>query len=224
MIQVVGADGYPRGWVAIALNGGAYGGAASFRHFADILAAFPGAEVIGVDIPISLLPAGRREADRAAGALVGPRRSSVFWTPPREVVEALGYREAAARCLELTGQGLSRQSYGLRSKILEVDRLVGADDRVVEMHPEVSFRAMAGRPLLHPKKTWNGFVLRKRLLAAAGIELPPDLGGAGEAGADDVLDAAAVAWSAHRVARGKACSVPEQPEQDDRGRAVAIWY
>jgi predicted RNase H-like nuclease len=61
-------------------------------------------------------------------------------------------------------------------------------------------------------------------LRAAGIELPDDLGEAGAAGVDDVLDAAAVAWSAHRIARGMARSLPEQPEPGPDGHAAAIWY
>jgi predicted RNase H-like nuclease len=38
----------------------------------------------------------------------------------------------------------------------------------------------------------------------------------------DVLDAAAAAWSADRIARGLARSLPDPPEEI-RGRKVAIW-
>ncbi|GAA1817197.1 hypothetical protein GCM10009835_41460 [Planosporangium flavigriseum] len=48
-----------------------------------------------------------------------------------------------------------------------------------EVHPEVSFQAMAGKALPHPKHTWAGGSLRRRLLADAGIDLPGDLGDAG---------------------------------------------
>jgi predicted RNase H-like nuclease len=41
---------------------------------------------------------------------------------------------------------------------------------------------------------------------------------------DDVLDAAAAAWSAHRIALGIAGRVPEAPELDAEGRAVEILY
>jgi predicted RNase H-like nuclease len=37
-----------------------------------------------------------------------------------------------------------------------------------------------------------------------------------------VLDAAAAAWTARRVAAGEAASIPDPPEIID-GRAVAIW-
>jgi len=40
---------------------------------------------------------------------------------------------------------------------------------------------------------------------------------------DDVLDAAAAAWSAHRVATGVVQSLPEPPEIV-QGQLVAIWF
>ncbi|MFI6764988.1 DUF429 domain-containing protein [Streptomyces sp. NPDC050355] len=54
--------------------------------------------------------------------------------------------------------------------------------------------------------------------------LPDDLGDAGRTPPDDVLDAAAAAWTAHRIACGRARSVPNPPERDAGGRPVAIWY
>ena len=63
---------------------------------------------------------------------------------------------------------------------------------------------------------------RRRLLAAAGIELPDELS-AGQAAADDVLDGAIGAWSAARKLRGVAATLPPDPPLQD-GRPVAIWY
>ena len=74
------------------------------------------------------------------------------------------------------GKGISRQAYALRSKILEVEPHWLADERIIECHPEVSFRAMAEEPLGWSKKTWNGQMLRRRLLAEQGIVLPDELG------------------------------------------------
>jgi predicted RNase H-like nuclease len=81
---------------------------------------------------------------------------------------------------------------------------------------------MGTAPMTHPKRTWNGLMERRALLAAAGIEIPGDLPGC-DAAADDVLDAAAVAWTAARKVRGEARTLPEEPPWDG-GRAVAIWY
>ena len=62
------------------------------------------------------------------------------------------------------------------------------------------------------------------MLTGAGIRLPDDLGDAGAVAPDDVLDAAVAAWSALRIARSEAKTFPSEPEIDERGRAVAIWY
>jgi predicted RNase H-like nuclease len=82
---------------------------------------------------------------------------------------------------------------------------------------------MAGKPLLYGKKSWAGMWMRLELLGSAGIELPSSLGDADVVGIDDVLDAAAAAWSALRIASGKALSLPSPPERID-DRDVAIWY
>jgi predicted RNase H-like nuclease len=56
------------------------------------------------------------------------------------------------------------------------------------------------------------------------ISLLDDLGPAGErAGIDDVLDAAAAAWTARRLANGQAWPMPDPPETFSDGLACAIW-
>jgi predicted RNase H-like nuclease len=64
---------------------------------------------------------------------------------------------------------------------------------------------------------------RRRLLEQAGIVLPEDLGAASVVPPDDVLDAAVAAWSALRIARGEALTLPADPPIDRSGRKVAIW-
>jgi predicted RNase H-like nuclease len=61
------------------------------------------------------------------------------------------------------------------------------------------------------------------VLARAGISLPDDLAAAGTVPADDILDAAAVAWTAARIARGQAASFPDPPQPDDARHPIAIW-
>lgn len=146
---------------------------------------------------------------------VGPRRGSVFPTPPRAALLAASYADAR-RVLP----SLSAQSFALGRKILEVAGCL--QERVFEVHPEVSFAALAGRHLRHAKRTWNGQTARRLLLASAGIVLPDELA-AGRAAADDVLDTAVAAWTAARKASGQAATLPPEPPLQD-GRAVAIWY
>ena len=40
----------------------------------------------------------------------------------------------------------------------------------------------------------------------------------------DTLDAAAVAWSAWRIATGQAVVIPGHPQRDGQGREIAIRY
>ncbi|ADP82737.1 DUF429 domain-containing protein [Pseudofrankia inefficax] len=86
--------------------------------------------------------------------------------------------------------------------------------------------APAHRPLTHAKTTWAGAARRRALLRSAGILLPDDLGPAGVVPPVDVLDAAAVAWSAHRIATGQGRCLPDGTgtQLDDRGEPIGIWY
>jgi predicted RNase H-like nuclease len=202
-LLTLGVDAARRGWVAIALRDGRFEDCAWKPEFQALLESYPDAVVVGVDVPIGLPDAGvRRRADSVARRFVGARRSSVFFTPPRAVVEAAGYTEA--RALE---PSTSAQSFALSRAILDVDR--ARDERVREVHPEVSFAVLAGEPLKAPKRSWNGQQERLRLLDAAGIRIPEELDGVpGTVPADDIVDAAVVAWSAMRIARREHVTFP----------------
>lgn len=223
-MHVIGVDAYPLGWVAVELRDGAFVRAMLASSLYEVVTASSGSTVIGVDIPLGLLPDRWRAADTIAAEQLGPRRSSVFRVPPRPVWQQTEFAAANRVCRELTGSGLSRQTWALRPKLLEANAIWDRHPGLLfEGHPEVSFRAMAGAPLTHAKKTWAGQAKRRALLARHGITLPDELGPAGQAPSDDVLDAAAVAWSANRVATGAAASHPDPPEEL-AGSKIAIWY
>lgn len=219
----VGIDGWKSAWVAVALVDGRVREVVVFGALADAVAAFGAEGALAVDVPIGLPECGRRAADVAAKRLLGPRASSVFYAPPRAAVAAPTYREANRLAWSLCGHGVSAQAYRLGPKIAEAEAVAVAGGRLVEAHPEVTFAAMAGGPLRSSKRSWNGQAERRLLLERVGIALDDVLPGrAGEAPVDDVLDAAAAAWTAQRVAAGEARSVPDPPEVMG-GRRVAIW-
>ncbi|QDV05393.1 hypothetical protein Poly30_08900 [Planctomycetes bacterium Poly30] len=226
----VGVDGTRGRWISIALGPcGAFRTAILTDTLAEILDAFPHARAIGIDVPIGVPERISRTIEAEAKKRLAARSSTVFSVPPRVVLEAPTYAAARALAVELTGKSLSAQSYALRHNILEADRLLdarprGVTDRVFEVHPELSFRALADRVLLSNKRSWNGAMERRQLLSDAGIDLPLDLGDAGKIPVDDVLDAAVAAWSAKRIAEGRANSVPSAPELDARGRPMAMWF
>ena len=161
----------------------------------------------------------RRATSSPGAALAAPDRASA---------------DAASR--SVGGQGVSAQAFAIRDRILEVNgHLPRARARLLEGHPEVSFREMArsagdgagvdDRPLAHGKASAAGLMLRADLLAAAGIAIPRSAHDAlGTAALDDVYDAAAMAWTARRVAAGLAASLPPVPEVFSDGVASAIWY
>jgi predicted RNase H-like nuclease len=182
--------------------------------------------VIGIDMPLGLLESGWREADLAARGLLGARRSAVFVIAPRAVWAEPDYPAANRRCRELTGKGLSVQAWGLRTKLIEANRYrETCRHPVYEVHPELAFGALAGAPLALSKHAAPGRELRREVLARAGIVLPADRSGlAARAPAADTLDAAAVAWSAWRIATGQAVTLPARPQLDRQGREIAIRY
>ncbi len=240
-MHVTGVDACRRGWVAISLDipgaaadppgparaasaasAGAccVGPARVGASLAGVLTA-TGAGVVGIDMPLGMLESGWREADRAARGLLGPRRSSVFAIPPRAVWAEAGYPAANQRCRELTGQGFSIQAWGLRAKLIEADLYrQSCGHPLYEVHPELAFDAMAGAPLAHSKHTEAGRDLRRDLLARVGIVVPP----VPSSLLTDAHDAAAVAWSAWRIATGQAVTLPSRPQHDRHGREIAIRY
>ena len=219
-MRVTGVDACRGGWVAVSLDDRRV---QAVRVHASLAGVLDGdeASVVGIDMPLGLPESGWREADRAARRLLGPRRSSVFAIPPRAVWTQASYAAANQRCRELTGQGLAIQAWGLRTKLLEADQYrLTCGHPLYEVHPELAFGAMAGAPLAHSKHTAAGRELRRELLVRAGLVLPR----VPRAPVTDGLDAAAVAWSAWRIAVGRAAVVAARPQQDGQGREIAIRY
>jgi predicted RNase H-like nuclease len=209
-VKVAGIDGTKDGWVAIVLENGRLVADDVLSPVETDFSEVADAAVIAIDVPIGF---GPRKADAAARAFLTGAASTVFTTPSREILQTpFG-----------PGLGVSAQAHALGRRILHVTELARSDSRLREVHPEVSFRAMNdGQPLRHRKKSAGGALERIELLRQHGIELDC-LDAAALVPLDDVLDAAAAAWSAHRVATGVAQSLPEPPEIVE-GYAVAIWF
>jgi predicted RNase H-like nuclease len=210
---VLGVDGCPGGWVGALVDGDAVR-LLRLPDAAAIVAAE--AAVLAVDIPIGLPSAGPRACDVECRRLLGPRRASVFPAPVRAVLAARDYAEACAVSRAAQDRALSVQAWNLVPRIRDVDA-VADDPRLVEVHPELAFRLLAGRDLA-PKKTAEGRA--RRITALRGwlpdvrvADLPPG---------HDALDALAAAWSAQRLLRGEALVLPADPPRDAAGRPMRI--
>jgi predicted RNase H-like nuclease len=227
-MHVAGIDGCRAGWVAVVLDGGQVVGTLVAATLREIVDACPRARAIGVDMPMGLIERGWREADRLAAARLGAHRSRLFMVPPRAAWAAATYPEAVAVCRELTEPpaGFSKQAWGLKDKISQAGELrTEQPGRLFEVHPELAFAELNGGPTVAAsKKTWNGQMTRRALLAKADLYLPDDLGPTGMVAVDDILDAAAVAWSADRIAAGQAVCLPNPPQAGPDGQPIAIWY
>jgi len=231
MTIVLGVDGCPGGWIAV--RWGDHVSHHLCRSFEEVTAI--DAAVIAVDMPIGFPQGSGRAAEREVRSRLGDRQSSVFSVPSRAAVMCADYREACAANLAASDppKKVSKQIFHIFPKMREIDRLItpALQSRIVEVHPELAFWAMNGEaPLPLPKKVKgrvhdNGLALRASLLAAAGFPLqalPPASYRRADVGADDLIDACACAWSARRIAEGRAIRLPADPPRDARGLRMAI--
>ncbi len=245
MVWVAGIDGCRSGWVAVFRN---LESEVWHFHFARTLAEIVDADeqprVIAIDMPTGFAECaerGGRACERAARALLVGKTSSVFPTPCRAALSAATHHEAGAlnRGSGPDGVGLTRQAFHLFPKMRELDALLRArpslGQRLFEAHPELAFLRMNnGQPVLPPKRTRPGQVLRRRLLARHGFPSAETqwLAWRREAGLrssdaslDDVLDAAAVCRTALLIHQGGASRLPDQKiERDRHGLPMALWY
>ncbi len=188
------------------------------RNFAEVLAQYGDAGVIGVDMLIGLGGCEPRACDVLARRELGRRASSVFPAPDRRLLAFTGYAQALAESRRLCGKGISKQSFYLFPKIREIDQLMTPQlqRRVIEVHPELCFTMLAGKPAVHRKSTPEGFEERKQLLPITWREEKL------AAKPDDLLDALAVAWVAHEFAHGRSLRFPDPPAFDPRGLRMEI--
>ena len=190
--DMAGVDGCAAGWIVVTSN--------------DVVV-LPSLRVdqfglVGVDMPIGLLDGPPRACDVAARKYLGPARSSVFPAPPRAALACADYPSALAVARAATGRGISKQTFNIMQKVAELDDLIDSGTRcsLIEVHPECTFKMLNDDRNLPSKKTNDGRVMRRRLLAEH-FDIP--LHAPKGASIDDLLDAYAVLWSAQRFRRGE---------------------
>lgn len=245
-MRVAGVDGCPGGWIAAVVDipdpeGAALSGpaaaaerwpAVTWHYLVDAgelprLVRAYGLSRLGVDIPIGLPDGGLpRAADGAARRRLPGRAASVFPTPVRAVLAAASYAEACALSRARCGRALSKQTWFITPKIGQMDATLTRehDEVIAEVHPEVSFAAMAGGLPAPSKKTAAGRDERVRRLAPwLGPAVPGLVSSAPrQARADDALDALACAWSAWRWALGRHEQLGDPLARDARGHPMRI--
>lgn len=236
---VAGVDGCRSGWAVVswAIDGSAPPVFSVAPTFAAILDDPRQPSVTAVDMPIGLpdrVGRGGRGPEAAVRPCLKGRQSSVFSVPSRSAVMAEDYREACERALKTSNppRKVSKQCFHLFPKIREIDALMtpNLEARVFESHPELAFWRLNGEQAMTlPKKIKSrvnpaGMAERSTLLERHGYDpaflAQPLPGGVGR---DDLIDAAALARIAVRIAEGEAVSFPAEPARDAKGLRCGIW-
>lgn len=232
MSRVAGVDGAPGGW-AVVIAGVGKPVVRRIEALEEIFDERPFV-VVAVDVPIGLLDAyqlGGRSCDQAVRKLLGSRRSSVFAAPVRAVLKAHSFEEAngLSRASSPIAKGVSKQTYAILGKIREVDRLLQRRPKlqgvVREVHPELCFCQLVGKPMTHRKGKPAGREERRAALRRAFPEIEAILnaGRSVDLPVEDILDATVACWSALRLAAGHGRSIPDVAPLDATGLAMGIW-
>lgn len=227
----MGIDGCPAGWCAFT---GTTPDNLTFHVFENLAALWHAAafcRLVLIDIPIGL-PDGKRECDLQAKAILGRFNSRVFLTPPRAVVYATAYADAAKVCKAIAGFGLAKQTWNICPKIRSVDEFLratpGASEIIRECHPEICFWGFGGR-VLDNKATDEGFEQRLDVLTRAAPATPDFFRIARAAhraksvSNDDILDALVAAVTA-LAPLDQLRTLPSNPPRDAEGLLVEMVY
>ncbi len=191
----------------------------------EVLDYRPSYEVIALACPIGLVDEprqGGRTCDREARKIVGfPRSGAIFSAPARCALGAKSYNEA----VKLNG-GISSAAYPMLVHAAEVDANLEPywQRTVFEAHPELSFYQLNDDvPMHYGKHTHRGQAERRALLERRipGVQQLIDARVRGLR-RHHLFDAAAVLWTARRIAGRNIARVPEDPEWDGKGLRMEI--
>ncbi len=166
----IGIDGCRSGW-CVCLLGSDTKEVKLYRTIAEVFDDHPEAERVFIDIPMGLSDKDfHRTIDSEIRVLLKPyKHQSVFTPPCREALDVAGYREALSINRNITGKGISIQSWNLSPKIRELDLLLHNQpllrDKIYESHPETCFYFLNREKVItSSKKTEEGIKDRLHLL------------------------------------------------------------
>jgi len=233
-MRFIGIDGCKGGWFYIGLDEDKGWRLGVLPEISGLSQFISQSQLILVDIPIGLRTDEQIErlCDLEARQVLKKRRSSVFPAPSRFSLNYTDYKEGSRVNKLHTGRKLSRQSWGIRRKIMEVDEFLKGtqtDYKVREFHPEVAFWALNHfREMQYYKKTDPGYHERISLLSKFYAPVENVLIDAEQKysrsnlARDDILDAMVGAVTAKFFPSIK--TLPGTPEIDSTGLPMEIVY
>ena len=169
---VIGIDGTSNGWIASI--GSARNKCLTTIKFSEnldrLLSGYPNSVVV-IDMPIELNKKNYlRQCDVLAKKYLGRNfQSSVFIPPLKRVLQCSTYQEANKLSKEITGKGLSKQSWHLKNKINEVRAVSKIYNKLYEGHPECSFKMLKNETLIAKKKNGVRYFRKTRSLEKSGV-------------------------------------------------------
>ncbi len=236
-MKSVGVDGCKSGWFAVAIYDNGKWELLTFKSVGDLHKVYADSDIILIDIPIGLKGSGKEErlCDLRARKLLGHGRgSSVFPVPCRQAVYCESYEEAHKTNKEIMERGLSKQTWGIVSKIREVDEFIVKNKSVIgrlkESHPEVCFYALSGQPMQYSKKYREGAderinVLRKLYQNTDEIiEYALNNYKRKELALDDIVDALCLSISGLYGLKNGFTVIPECGETDGKNIGMQIFF
>ena len=236
-LTFIGIDGCKDGWFCVSLDENddwSYRVISNEKSLAEYVCY---ANSVLIDIPIGLLNSGSDERCCDTGArklLRQPRSSSVFPAPARQSLLANDYKEALKINREITGRGLSKQSWAIVPKIREIDNLLTSQTNIQgivrECHPELCFWALNGKTaMLYNKKKEEGKQERLNLLEQffkpchVLFEKVSSQFLRRQVAQDDIIDAMICAVTA-KYGYNKYKTVPLIPDKDSQGLSMEMVY
>ncbi len=180
-------------------------------------------------MPIGLSESDPRRCDQLARQRLGARASSVFPPPLRPTLVAATHADLAAG----RGKGVSAQAWNLFARVRDLGDLLGERvewrQRLVEVHPELSFLALNDdEPLPTSKHRIDGIYRRRAVVIGVfgmpAIESAVEQLAGSRVKEGDMFDASAALWSARRQAEGSGVCLPASPLLDARGLPMRIVF
>ncbi len=245
--RYLGIDGCRGGWLAAGIDDNDELNFQVLSRLDELTAPsapFPGVKAVLIDIPLGFPEKEYRCCDREARKLLGPNRgASVFYTPVKSAVYEGSYQEACAKNENALGKKFSKQTWNICVKIREANDFLhrisshpfpnSQDERLPfpalrEAHPELCFLGWSGTPCTHNKKSLEGIIERREIIARQYPDFPSIINHAisktprSIASVDDFLDAAILAITATK--HETLTSVPHRPDYDLQGQRREIVY
>lgn len=237
MKNYIGIDGCRAGWLMIKITGQLQVESCLLKSISEINDHINTATgSVFIDMPIGISDeVNNRNCDKMARKILGRRGSSVFPVPVRQILPIKDYELANSLNRQITGKGISKQTFNIMPKINELDRFMQKFERekpglMLEAHPELQFYMLNNEiDLQFNKKTAHGInerlVILSRIFTAAEqcFHMIREKYLKKEAADDDIIDALVLAVAAEQC-RGDITFLPEEIETDRYSLPMRIGF